>query len=781
MEPHSPAPSSARGRGRRTARPIRSLVAVAITLISLIYAYAGAAGARPVPGPLPTAEIPNFANSSLVDFSYLRSKAPHGFLKVGPQGTFVWRMRGGRRAGKVVRVRFWGVNVSNKSLWIPHAEIDRAVDALSRSGVNLVRFEALDSIGALLDIPGHPGSRTLNPEKFDTLCYWIYRIEQKHINYYFDLLDFRVFTPQDGADIVTNRGARPYAVFDPRLITLQEEYASELLTTENPYTHLRPVDDPHLALMEICDEHGFFINPQGLDRMVEPYRSRLQEMWNQWLVKQYQTRDALAAKWGSDLGPSEDPLKGTVAPPTLPDDTGGIRDPATMTPRLTDTVAFLYEVQRNYFHTMMTYLRSIGLRIPVTAVVSNDVAPDLASVASECNFLAENFYADHPRFSGKMWVGKYHFRNTNQLCDGSPGGFAPYTATLRWEHKPVVIREWGTVWPNRYRAGSLPEALAYASLQDYDGLLLFAYKTREYANYLTYFGFEADPTVWGLYGLGALAYLRHDISSASSHVEFAYTPRSLFTFPNGGSDADRLAWIMGLDREISDEPPALPVPTGAPKDLLADLADHLELDLPVFPRSLSDLLTSLGYSPTSVVQAVESGVYTSCTQQITLDTHAGRLLIGTPRTCAVAGNLQSSQPLVAGVLSVTSVSPVGTVMAVSLDGRPLGKSRHYIVKMVTVAENTGQDLVRVTPPGQVPPDWVLQKKGTAPIVTLGTPALMATTVSLDGRPIVTVQMKNGTWELIVNHDDVTFACDTPGVKASVLGRQFVTGPVERDD
>ncbi|MHB2020312.1 MAG: hypothetical protein ACYCW6_25530, partial [Candidatus Xenobia bacterium] len=267
-----------------------------------------------------------YIDSSQVDFSYLVPAKPHGFLKVGPNGTFVWP--DGRRA------RFWGVNVSNLSLWISHDEIDQVVNELARGGCNLVRFEALDSRGGLLEIPGQPGTRHPDFEKFDTVHYWIWRLEQHHIDYYLDLLDFRQFTPEDGAEAPLNRGARPEAMFDPTLISLQEEYARQLLTTVNPYTHLAPVNDPHFVLMEICNEHGFFLNASTLPKIPEPYRSRFAEMWNSWLVQRYTSRDGLAEAWGDDLKPDEDPIAGTVAPPILPDNGGGMRDPATVPPRL---------------------------------------------------------------------------------------------------------------------------------------------------------------------------------------------------------------------------------------------------------------------------------------------------------------------------------------------------------------------------------------------------------------------------------------------------------------
>ncbi|NDD30442.1 MAG: hypothetical protein EB084_19465, partial [Proteobacteria bacterium] len=531
------------------------LLGVALTLTPVL------AEAPAPPKPTPVLDAPTYADACQVDFSWLLPAHAHGFLKVSPNGTFVWE--NGQRA------RFWGINISNRSLWTTHDEIDRVVSMLAHAGTNLVRFEALDSRGGLLDIPNQPGSRALDAAKLDTLHYWIARCKQAHMSYYLDLLDFREFKPEDGIEATLNRGARPYAMFDPHLIALQKEYATALLTTSNPYTGLRPVDDPDLALVEICNEHGFFINPESLTEIVEPYRGRLRSLWNAWLTTRYTSRERLAASWKS-LGEGEDPTTDTVALPVLTDPAGG-RGPREVEPRLADGVAFLHDVQRAYFHAMMAHLREIGLRVPVTAVVSNDVAPDLASVAAECDFLSENFYADHPRFEGKDWEGKFHFRNLNQLRDGGPAGFAPYTCALRWKNKPVVIREWATVWPNRYRAVSVPQAVAYASLQDYDGMLLFGYKTKEYANRLMFFGYEADPTVWGLYSLGAAVFLRGDIAPSSASITLMYSLPTLLAFPNGITDTHRLAWLLRVGADTAEQVPPL-TPPRTPRSLNQALA-----------------------------------------------------------------------------------------------------------------------------------------------------------------------------------------------------------------
>ncbi|NDD30246.1 MAG: hypothetical protein EB084_18470 [Proteobacteria bacterium] len=173
-------------------------------------------------------------------------------------------------------------------------------------------------------------------------------------------------------------------------------------------------------------------------------------------------------------------------------------------------------------------------------------------------------------------------------------------------------------------------------------------------------------------------------------------------------------------------------------------------------------------------QRLQKGVYESSTRQIVLDTHAGLLKVGAPSTCMICGELDSAETVTAGALSVTTRTPVGAVMAVSLDGQPLAKARRFVVKMVTVAENTGQNLLPLPAKGTLP-DLVLTDEGGSPVRTLGAPSKDETRVAIGGQPLLSVGMTNGTWELYVDGRTARFACDTPGVTVTVRGRRLITG------
>ncbi len=624
------------------------------------------------------------------------------------------------------RARFWGVNIANKNLWIPHEQIDQVVDAWARSGVNMVRFEATDSKGALLDIPGVPGSRKLNPERLLTLHYWISKVRQKKMHYYLDLIDFRTFTEQDGVRnaAALPRAGRPYTCFDPKLIELQMEYASQLLTSVNPYTGVAPVDDPMFALVEICNESGFFLNASTTDNLVEPYRSELRQRWNDWLAKKYSSRAELLNAWGDALKPDEDPSLGNVALPHL---TGTLDSP----PRQEDGVDFLVEIQQQYFRTMKRHLRRIGVKIPITAVVSSDIPPDLYSASTEVDFMAENHYVDHPAFSGPDWQGKFFYQNKNTLRDPSRFGFAPFTATLRWGDKPVVVREWASVWPNKYRAASVPEALAYAGLQDYDGMLLFSYKTGEVAPRLVEFGYQADPTVWGLFSAAALAFARQDVSPGEQAAELVYPV---------GPDAARVAYGYRT-RTVTE-------PTGDTETVLAPGGQSPE-------QALGPLL--------------QEGIFYSSTGQIQRRTNQGVLVVDTPRMVALAGELPTAGQV--GPLEYSGTSPVAAVMAVSLDGEPLATSQEFVIKFVSVAENTGQSLIPVS---GGPAPLMLDQPGNAPVLTFGTATPTPTRLAWNHKPLLTLGQQNGVFELMVDHGRAVFWSDTPGVQVQLKSQSLTS-------
>lgn len=723
-----------------------------------------------------------FPPSSIADFSLTleRPAGRRGFLRTAPNGRFVWS--DGSRA------RFWGINVSSTRLNIPHTQIEQVVKNFARAGINMVRLEAIDNRNCLLGKVDAPDSLNFDPEYFDRINYWMHTLRSHGIYYYLDLLDFRTFKLGDGvlnADKM-DRAARPYALFDRHLINLQKDFATKLLTRQNRYSGFRPVDDPAFALVEIFNEHGFFLYPELLETMVEPYATNLRIRWNEWLQEKYGSTARLKNAWGkvgeiSVLVNGEELESKSVSLPilaNLQDQSGKevtkARKAAT---RQRDGVEFLVVVQREYFREIRDHLRSIGVKIPITAIVSNDIPWDVQSVAEELDFTSENWYGEGVNGDPRT-PGVTYYTNRNSVAQDNGGGYAPFTAILRWNNKPVVIREWATTWPNRYRAVSMAEALGYSSLQDYDVVLLFGYQTNRApngseANALNDFAFQVDPTVWGLHALAGQSFLRQDIQPAKNTVSLTYRNARQFAWSSRNTDLRRVAYVSKMNQQMSNSSLGAlePVVTNTTKDL----------------QTLNNVLATLKKrSPSVNKNAMKDRLWTSDTGQIIRNTSAGRILLNTPNMAMLAGPFAPNQAYTVGPFRFTTPTNFGAIMAIALDGVPISRSRHIVLKMVSVAENTGQ-LLTTAPKGSIAP-WVLKQRGAAPMTTLGKPSSIPTKVWFVGQentpkegkavpppnPILILYLENGTWELDMKDGKAKFQCDTPQIRGNLQGREFTT-------
>lgn len=506
--------------------------------------------------PILDPNVTGYPRTSLHDFSDL-CEAPagrHGFLQVRGDH-FVWK--DGSRA------RFWGINVANTSLQEPDADIDAIIANFRTAGFNLIRLHHFDERGGILD-ENAADSRQFVAERLRKLDYWIFRARQAGIYVYLDLLDYRHF--KDGDDVPAaaklGRAARPYAVFNRRLIELQKEYARKLLREHvNPYTGLSYADDPAVVMLEIYDESGLFMRRYLWRQMPEPYATEFRGMWNEWLRHQYGTTGTLAASWTSPDGlcalrPDENLEKGTVEVPAMswtPEKLPLAEQAYASQVRQNDGARFAYSVHLAYFHEMKQFLDSIGVRIPVTATGRFEDLVDLRSVASELDFIGANFYYDHPYWAADKpsWQPPSFFHNHNPITDVDDRSMAAACSLARIHGKPFVVREWNYCWPNQNRAAGMLEAACFAALHDVDAMILFVYETRPTAR-VSYFNVRSDPARWGLCGIGAEIFLKHLIAPSQHKIVVPYSPVDLFTYSKYHQPFYALGWATRLENDFFD-------------------------------------------------------------------------------------------------------------------------------------------------------------------------------------------------------------------------------------
>ena len=578
-----------------------------------------------------------FPRASLVDFSD-RVPAPagtKGFLRtVGSR--FQW--------ADGTRARFWGINVANTSL----QESDERIVAMLRNfraaGFNLVRLHHFDERGGIID-QTRPDSRRFLADRLKKLDFWIAKARENGLYVYLDLLDYRQFKAGDGVENAgaIGRSAKPYAVFDPKLLELQKEYARALMRTHrNVYTGLSYADDPTVVMLEIYDENGLFMR-RGLWRsMPAPYAARFKSLWNDWLGRTYGTTEKLRAAWTkngqSALLSGESVERRTVEIPAMtwtPEQLKPAERLYAASARKFDGARFAFEVHRRYFAAMKAFLRDeLKIKIPLCATGRYDDLPDLASQGAELDFIGCNFYYDHPYWGTGQppWKLPSYYHGKNPLSDLGEQSMAATLGLARVSGKPFVVREWNYCWPNPNRAAGMLEAATFGAMQDMDAMILFVYETDKSPR-LGYFNVRSDPARWGMAAMGGRIFMEGGVSPLRNRVVVPYSNVDLFTYEKPYNPLYNLGWTSRMENaffagDVFRAPRGtdLILPTGrsatggfsgAPmmlygRDLRRDGAGNLALlprfwgDLNIEPRVTSALRFSSGAASNNSASGTEN-------------------------------------------------------------------------------------------------------------------------------------------------------------------------------
>ncbi len=228
-------------------------------------------------------EIPKESTTSTaIDVSFLldRPAGKHGVLKIR-DGHF--HFEDGTRA------RFWGANVVGANCFPEHERGERLSARLAKYGCNMLRFHHMDAPWAtphIFDQRYEEDTQHFSAESLDRLDYFIYQLKERGIYVYFDLLVHRKFKSGDGVrgfDLVKH-GAKIVAHYDQRIIELQKKYAHDLLTHYNPYTKLRYIEEPAIALIGLINESSVFSSEEYRDVPCS-YIQELNRRFEVWLAK----------------------------------------------------------------------------------------------------------------------------------------------------------------------------------------------------------------------------------------------------------------------------------------------------------------------------------------------------------------------------------------------------------------------------------------------------------------------------------------------------------------
>ncbi len=312
-----------------------------------------------------------------------------------------------------------------------------------------------------------------------------------------DLLSRAGVTMADLWDELPASGARrKVGGFDNFVWAYQEglrEWLEPLMLHENPYTGMRYVDDPALAIIEVQNEDGLFwhwpLNPLATGTEYPNHTLLLKRMWFEWLGQKYAEDDELEAAWGAGMR-AEDSVE------TFDSDIkvygawemeadGPFFNKSTEKARMGDWIQFLAETQRQHYQDRFQFLRDLGYEGVVMSTAWKAGGPAAAAAnlwVDDCGDAIDR----HAYFGGGVgghYVATGSVNNGTHLTQpgyGILGGESidaggQDVSAFQVEDKPCLMTEWNSNPPNQWRGEISPLYAFYGmGLQGWDGSLHFS-------------------------------------------------------------------------------------------------------------------------------------------------------------------------------------------------------------------------------------------------------------------------------------------------------------------
>jgi hypothetical protein len=240
--------------------------------------------------------------------------------------------------------------------------------------------------------------------------------------------------------------------------------------------------------------------------------------------------------------------------------------------RALDWADFLRSVESAYWLDMKNYIKTdlkfSGL-VTGTAIMNSP-----PSAQKQMDFADAHAYWQHPQFPGADWDG-VNWKVNNVSMVNSINSTISSLSKQHIKGMPFTISEYQHASPVAYSAEGPLFAAAYGALQDWDGIMFFAYDSNGNDNWAAgyfsdFFSMNAHPTKMANMLIAANIFRRGDVAAAKKLVAMNWdTATELSVLANNGS-----AWNVANGSHLN-------VPDDIP------LTNRFALDVSTTPKSLS--------------------------------------------------------------------------------------------------------------------------------------------------------------------------------------------------
>jgi len=603
-----------------------------------------------------------FSPNALIDLTYLNEEV------AGQQGRV--RSEGNRFVlGDGQPVKFWAVN-AGPGIWQldPESQVYLA-KRLAKSGVNMVRLH-----GAIY------GARDpkVDRHKLDHLHRMVHALKTEGIyvslSFYFPLW----FQLDD------DRHPFMLLFFDPEMQKIYRGWASELLTTNNPYTGIPLSRDPSVSMVEIVNEDSHFFWTFKKDNMPAHRWRYFTQQYGDWLRKKYGTLPKAVEAWGGITEAGDDLAKGRVELYGAWDMTSdGVGSNDAKVARLSDQVRFLTENMRGFYRDTIAYFREQCSYDGLISCGNWHVAD-----ASTLDALERYCYTAGDVIDHHGYFDSGHSGDASSYSVRPGQEFTSQSALHLHHHNPLpfvetnghphIVSEIGWPAPNMYRAEFPFVASAYGSLSGLDGIFSFALGSAGWDQEMKKFPINTPATL-GCFPAAALVYRRGDVKEGPIVIRDNIQIEDLYSLK--GSPVHAHASL--------DQLRAAAIPAGQTRDGAVKSIDPLAFYVGRVAREF-------GGSPKGLTQASLAKYIdrkrervSSATGELMLNYDRGAVTMNTPRAQGAAGFLRDAGAINLENVTIKMQNDYGTVTVVALDDAPIATSEKILIQAMTIEQPYG--------------------------------------------------------------------------------------------
>ena len=573
--------------------------------------------------------------------------------------------------------RLWGVTVAEESIFaMREADLRRLARLLASRGVNFVRVHAAPYSEET------PGAKTDGIQRFvaamkaegiyiglDWVC-----TAADHVAAAWELPGF------SGGEGIQN-----LAYFSEGFRERLRARGRNLLLAPNPHTGVPLGHDPAVGFVMLVDEDSPFFWTFVPEKMPAAFREDIERQFAAWAKKRHGGVEAALAAWGATeakfLQGVDAPAEGRLAlyPAAL---LGGAPWAASQRnlKRAADQARFMAETARQAYAGLATWLRSEigyeGLVLGSNWKTADErvLGPLENEIHADVDATARNTYFS-PQLTRKSfmpWTPGDVFRSRSLLLEPREA----LTTHPQAEEFPHLLTEGGYENPNRYRAEEPLVVAAYYALQGVDAYLPFHLEADW--NHETSIWPFLTPSGFGQWPAAAYLYRAGYVREGEVVFRDATPLEHRAALSSGLIDVE-----AGLDEVQTKNAGEAALAQGGSVstrfDPLAFYVGRVTRDLRAEAKPLVSPALATHIDP-------GARVVRSVTGELALDWGRGVLTIDAPRAQGAGGFFATVETADA---VFTQAGPHGTMVLVSLDGRPLNEAGALLLQVMTEERNLG--------------------------------------------------------------------------------------------